>query len=68
MVLERTYHRSLPIWGELYKVTDFLNMMREGAVTNQTGHGYWVKDGRTSDDEVFTTFPGDATHVIWFKQ
>ena len=35
---------------------------------NYDGSGYWVKDGKESDDEVFSSEPEDATHVAWYNK
>lgn len=38
-----------------------------GPVCNtKNGFGFWAKDGFASEDNVFTTPPEDATHVIWY--
>ena len=36
--------------------------------SNNDGSGYWVKDGKKSNDEIFSTPRLDATHVIWYNK
>lgn len=35
---------------------------------NYDGSGYWVKYGKRCEDEVFSSEPEDATHVVWYNK
>lgn len=39
-----------------------------GMITDDDGHGYWVKDGMMSRYCPFSSDQEDATHVIWFNK
>ena len=60
--------------GEVYKfaavftVEDWESAVNEGLFIDYDGSGYWVKDGKSSRDEVFSTPPLDATHVAWYNK
>jgi hypothetical protein len=36
--------------------------------SNYDGSGYWVKDGKKSRDEIFSTPRLDATHIVWYNK
>ncbi len=36
--------------------------------SNFDGSGYWVKDGKKSRDEIFSTPRLDATHIVWYNK
>lgn len=55
--------KKIPVWT----IAEFDARVREGTITQLHGVGYWCKDGKKSDDEVFETEQLDATHVVWFK-
>jgi hypothetical protein len=60
--------------GEVYKFASIFTVenwelaVAEGDFINDDGSGYWVKDGKSSRDEVFSTYPLDATHVAWYNK
>ncbi len=73
---ERTYDTPLDkrIYNEpLCKIDMVINLedwnaaVDNGSIRNEDGTGYWVKNKLSSDSEVFSTPPLDATHVIWFN-
>jgi len=38
-------------------------------IGNDDGNGYWMKDGMICHkDEVFSSEPEDATHVVWYSK
>lgn len=53
---------------ELYPVLVWNNIVDSGMFGNYNGSGYWVKDSKISDDEVFHSPQLDATHVIWYSK
>lgn len=53
---------------EIYPVSIWNELVQLGMIGNYDGCGYWMKDGKTSRDEVFCTPPFDATHVVWYAK
>ncbi len=53
---------------EIYPVSAWSQLVELGMIGNYDGSGYWVKDGKASRDEVFSTPELDATHVIWYSK
>ena len=50
-------------------VREWLDECKNIGFFNSDGHGRWVKDGYINDhDEVFSSEPQDATHVIWYNK
>lgn len=50
---------------EIYEIKDWDEMKWQ---MYDQGRGYWMKDGLISNDDVDTTKPEDATHVIWHSK
>ena len=55
-------------FGDLFTVNEWLSEVKNIWCSNYDGSGYWVKDGYVSNDEVFSSEPEDATHVIWYNK
>ena len=53
---------------DIYTVEEWIRAVKDGCFCNFDGIGYWVKDGLKSNDEVFSTPPLDATHVVWYNK
>lgn len=53
---------------ELFPVSVWNNIVDSGMFGNYDGSGYWMKDGKKSNDEALNTLPLDATHVIWYSK
>lgn len=53
---------------DIYTVEEWTQAVKDGCFCNYDGSGYWVKDGLKSGDEVFSTPPLDATHVVWYNK
>ena len=50
-------------------VDEWLNDCKDKGFSNWDGSGYWIKDGYVCDtDEVFSSEPEDATHVVWYNK
>jgi len=66
----REYTRKLdqPWDDDIYTVEEWVQAVKDGWVGNYDGNGYWVKNGLRSNDEVFSTEPLDATHVVWYNK
>jgi len=55
-------------FGDLFTIEEWNEAIETGWITNWDGSGYWVKDGKESDDEVFSTPQEDATHIAWYNK
>lgn len=55
-------------YGDLMTVEEFNIAVEVGFIMDDDGQGYWVKDNKESNDEVFNTQPLDATHVMWYNK
>jgi len=72
----RQYTRELSKYGDVMDAIQFEKDLAEERNTGHTilgfsnwdGHGYWVKDNKQSNDEIFSTPRLDATHIIWFNK
>lgn len=64
----RTYTEEIPDYGDLFDLAQFNEMRESGMITEDDGQGYWARDGKMSDDEVFSSSVDDATHVVWFNK
>lgn len=53
---------------DIYSVEKWNEAVKDGWFNTYDGHGYWVKDGLKSRDEVFSTPQLDATHVVWYNK
>jgi len=53
---------------DVYTIEEWEDSINNCDITIDDGYGYWVKDGYKSNDEVFSTEPRGATHVIWFNK
>ncbi len=53
---------------DVYTIEQWKDSVDDGMLTDDDGTGYWVKDGYSSSDEVFSTDQLDATHVVWFNK
>ena len=51
---------------DIYTVEAWEGGIRAGLFSTTDGMGYWVKNGRRSTDEVFSSPKFDATHVTWY--
>lgn len=64
----REYSGEVYEFADVFTVEDWESAVNEGLFIDYDGSGYWVKDGKSSRDEVFSTFPLDATHVAWYNK
>ena len=72
----RNYLRELSKYGDVMDAAQFEKDLAEEKETgytilgfsNDDGSGYWVKEGKQSSDEIFSTPRLDATHIIWFNK
>ncbi len=54
---------------DIYSVKEWIEEIKNICCRNDDGSGYWMKDGYINDnDEVFSSEPEDATHVIWYNK
>ncbi len=65
---KRKYESPLPEFGDVFTVSEFEDMVKEGLIIDDDGHGYWIKDGKSSRDDVFSSKKEDADGVIWFNK
>lgn len=63
----REYKRLAPDYAELMTVDEWL-ACKNVIYGNYDGNGYWVRNGKQSNDEVFSTEKEDATHVAWYPK
>ena len=64
----REYSGEVYEFADVFTVKDWESAVDEGDFVNYDGSGYWVKDGKESRDEVFSTPSLDATHVAWYNK
>lgn len=63
------YNREIPDYGDVMTIDEWNDAVELGLFTTYDGQGYYCKDGKMSNLEVFTvTTPHDATHVCWFNK
>lgn len=65
---KREYNKPINIDDEIYPFLIWIEIIELGMINNYDGSGYWAKNGKISNDEVFHTPPLDATHVIWYPK
>ena len=69
---QRKYEHELELIkegiGDLFTVEEWKEAVESGDFNMFDGVGYWVKDEKESDDEVFSTPQLDATHVVWYNK
>lgn len=65
---EREYTEEVYEFADVFTVGEWESAVDDGYFINDDGSGYWVKDGKSSSDEVFSTPPLDATHVAWYNK
>lgn len=64
----RTYKNEVPEYADVMTVEEWLDAVNSGLFVTYDGSGYWVKDNKESNDEVFSSKPEDATHVTWYNK
>lgn len=64
----RQYTRTPPKYADIMTIEEWKEAVKDGYIMNDDGCGYWCKDGKESNDEVFATFQFDATHVAWYNK
>lgn len=57
-----------PDYVDIFTVEEWKEAVDGGWIRNDDGSGYWMKDGKSSRDEVFGTPQLDATHVAWYNK
>lgn len=62
----RTYHTLVPPEEDIMTV-EVWNETKNHEIFNNDGNGYWMKNGKESSDEVFSSPQEDATHVVWYS-
>jgi len=65
--LLREYNKA-PRKSEIIEAEKFLLAVEKKEITKWDGHGYWMKDGKESEDMVFADPQLDATHVSWYNK
>jgi hypothetical protein len=69
-IISRSYQR-IPRKNSgviVLKAEDFEKGVNNGLYTKWDGHGYWAKDGKESEDLVFSEPRLDATQVMWYNK
>lgn len=64
----RIYDGEVPDFADVMTVQEWQEAVEDGWFINDDGSGYWVKDGKESDDMVFADPQLDATHVSWYHK
>ena len=64
----RSYKGEVFDFADVMTVQEWQEAVKDGWFISDDGSGYWVKDGKESRDEVFSTPPLDATHVAWYNK
>lgn len=64
----RGYTREVDPETDVFTVEEWKEAVANGSFVNDDGSGFWMKDGKESQDEVFSTEPEDATHVAWYNK
>lgn len=59
-------HDIDPEYDWVYTVDEWFAM--QGNWSSDWGNGYWAKDGKVCRDEVYSSKPEDATHVVWYNK
>jgi len=65
--ISREYNKT-PRKSEIIEAEKFLLAVEKKELTKWDGHGYWMKDGKESEDMVFSDAQSDATHVSWYNK
>lgn len=61
-------HKPDPKWDDIYTLEEWLEA-KNVYIDNDVGCGYWMKNDMICDkDEVFSSDPEDATHVMWYSK
>lgn len=66
----REYNREIEVdydYGTVFTIKQWSDF-KDKCYMDYDGYGYWVKNGYESKDEVFSTEPEDATHVVWYNK
>lgn len=66
--MARKYENKILGYGDIMKADDFKKSVKQGYITEDDGSGYWAKDEKESEDNVFDNPQEDATHVIWYNK
>lgn len=64
----RQYDHTIPNFATIFTLEEWQEDVARGNFMSYDGTGYWVKDGKESRDEVFSTLKEDATHVAWYNK
>lgn len=62
----RVYSKTPKKGCDIITVDDFEASVGKKELSKFDGYGYWVKDGKESEDFVFSEPKLDATHVAWY--
>jgi hypothetical protein len=68
MSTESREYTKVPRKSEIIEVNNFNRSVEHKEITKWDGHGYWMKDGKESEDMVFSDPQLDATHVSWYNK
>ena len=65
---ERVYDVQVDVEDDVMSVEDWEAAVDDGFFHNEDGSGYWVKNGLACRNEVFSSEPLDATHMVWYNK
>jgi hypothetical protein len=65
---KRIYDKTVNKEDDIMTIKDWKKNVIAGYFNNDDGNGYWVKDGLACRDEVFSSKPEDATHMVWYNK
>jgi hypothetical protein len=65
--VSREYTKT-PRKSEIIEAEKFNLAVEKKEITKWDGHGYWMKDGKESENMVFADPQLDATHVSWYNR
>ena len=66
------YDESIPEFGDLFTVQEFVDSVKLGFLIDYDGSGQLVRDDKMSKECILpskiNTIPDCATHVLWFNK
>ena len=68
MCVQREYSESIDTHADVMSLEEWNRSVESGMFIPSDGVGYWAKDGKQSNDEVFSTEALDADSVVWYNK
>ena len=64
----RKYTEEIPDYGDLMTVEEWQAHVKSGGFIRYDGWGYYVKDGKMSNDICWDEPVLDSTHILWLNR